>query len=80
LGQVVAFKSRWPGVIRASLLTDRVRVPAKGLLGGRPGKVGHVHLNGAAVPEAKGMVHLKADDVLELSLPGGGGFGTPPAR
>ena len=80
LGQVVAFKSRWPGVIRVSLLTERVRVPAKGLLGGGPGKVGHVHLNGAAVPEAKGMVHLKVDDVLELSLPGGGGFGTPPAR
>jgi N-methylhydantoinase B len=77
LGQVVAFASRWPGRIRASLLTERVRVPAKGLLGGSAGRVGHVHLNGVPVADSKGMVDLKTGDVLELGLPGGGGFGTP---
>lgn len=74
-GQIVAFASRWPGVLRVSLLTERVRVPAKGLLGGRPGRLGHVHLNGAPVAHPKGIVELSSGDVLELRLPGGGGFG-----
>jgi len=78
-GQVVAFKSRWPGTIRTSLLTDRVKIPAKGLQGGQPGKAGHVHKNGEPVAHTKGMVDLKAGDTLELGLPGGGGFGEPPA-
>lgn len=79
-GQVVAFKSRWPGTIRVSLLTDRVKVPARGLLGGEPGKVGHVKKNGSDVAETKGFLILKEGDVLELGLPGGGGFGEAMVR
>ncbi len=75
LGQVVALQSRWPGTIRASLLTERVNIPPKGLLGGKPGKVGHVTKNGSPVAEPKGFLVLKEGDVLELQLPGGGGFG-----
>ncbi len=75
LGQIVAFESRWPGTMRVSLLTDRVRVPAKGLLGGKAGKVGHVHKNGVPVEQTKGLVDLESGDVLEVGLPGGGGFG-----
>ncbi len=76
-GQVVAFASRWPGRIRVSLLTERVQLPARGLLGGRPGRPGHVHLNGRPVEHPKGMVDLAERDVLEVGLPGGGGFGIP---
>ncbi|MGE0278536.1 MAG: hydantoinase B/oxoprolinase family protein [Nitrospiraceae bacterium] len=75
LGQIVAFESQFPGTIRASLLTDRLRIPAKGLLGGQPGNVGHVHKNGVPVKEPKGIVELKCGDTLELALPGGGGTG-----
>jgi len=78
MGQIVAFESRWPGTIRTSLLTERIRVPAKGILGGKAGKVGHVYRNGVPVPEIKGLVHLKTGDVLELGLPGGGGYGEHP--
>lgn len=77
LAQDVSFASRWPGTMRVSLLTERVREPARGLLGGADGRVGHVRLNGRAVDEPKGMVDLGIGDVLELGLPGGGGFGTP---
>jgi N-methylhydantoinase B len=80
LGQVVAFESRWPGTIRTSLLTERVRIPAKGLLGGKAGEVGHVHKNGTPVKEPKGIVDLALGDVLELGLPGGGGMGEPVAE
>jgi N-methylhydantoinase B len=76
-GQVVAFVSRWPGIIRVSLLTERVRMPAKGLLGGGPGRTGYVHRNGMPVEQTKGMVELRTGDLLELRLPGGGGFGPP---
>ena len=78
MGQVVAFESRWPGRLRVSLLTDRTRVPAKGILGGEAGQVGHVWCNGVPVENPKGVVDLLEGDVLELALPGGGGFGAPP--
>lgn len=75
-GQVVAFQSRWPGVIRASLLTERVIKPANGLKGGGPGAVGAVRKNGQDVQQPKGVVNIYPGDVLELTLPGGGGFGS----
>jgi N-methylhydantoinase B len=75
LGQIVSLESRWPGTIRTSLLTERVRVAPRGLLGGSPGKPGHVFRNGAPVENPKGVLALNQGDVLELGLPGGGGFG-----
>lgn len=76
LGQVVSFQSRWPGRLRVSLLTDRTRVPAKGILGGAPGACGHVWLNGKAVDNPKSVVDMAEGDTLELALPGGGGYGS----
>ena len=75
MGQVVSFKSRWPGRLRVSLLTDRTRVPAKGIMGGDAGRPGHVYLNGVAVDNPKSVVEMHEGDTLELGLPGGGGYG-----
>src|SRR5204863_6956140 len=58
LGQIVAFESRWPGTVRTSLLTERIRSAPQGLLGGSPGKPGHVHRNGIPVGNPKGIVEL----------------------
>lgn len=74
-GQIVGFESRWRGTIKASLLTERIRIPAKGLLGGKPGRVGYVAKNDSAIAQPKGIVELACGDVLEFALPGGGGFG-----
>jgi N-methylhydantoinase B len=63
-----------------SLLTERTRAPARGLLGGGPGGLGFVKKNGVAVVETKGMLQLSKGDVLELGLPGGGGVGPPAYR
>lgn len=75
MGQTVSFTSKWPGRLRVSLLTDRTRVPAKGIYGGEPGKVGHVLLNGHPVSNPKSVVDMLEGDTLELALPGGGGYG-----
>ena len=75
LGQVTSFESRWPGIMRASLLTERTRVPAGGLMGGAPGKLGQVRKNGTALEQAKGIIELREGDLLEFRTPGGGGYG-----
>ncbi|MBL8333662.1 MAG: hydantoinase B/oxoprolinase family protein [Rubrivivax sp.] len=78
MGQVVEFESRWSGRMRVSLLTDRTREPARGILGGHSGRVGHVHLNGQPVAHPKSVIEMQPGDRLELALPGGGGYGPPP--
>ncbi|UOD50113.1 hydantoinase B/oxoprolinase family protein [Orrella daihaiensis] len=75
LGQVVSLRSMWPGRLRVSLLTDRTRIPAKGIHGGQPGRVGHVYLNDEPVSNPKSVVEMQEGDKLELALPGGGGYG-----
>ena len=78
-GQVVHIESRWDSAARVSLLTERTRTAPQGLHGGLPGKVGFVRKNGAPIQETKGIVELQRGDVLEIGLPGGGGFGKPEA-
>jgi N-methylhydantoinase B len=61
--------------MRVSLLTERTRIPAKGLCGGNAGGTGYVWLNGRAVDNPKSVIEVEEHDWLELALPGGGGFG-----
>jgi N-methylhydantoinase B len=79
-GQVVAIESRWPGLLRVSLLTERTKVPPRGLLGGMAGRAGFIHKNGVPVAETKGIVELREGDILEFCVPGGGGVGQPSER
>jgi N-methylhydantoinase B len=79
-GQEVSIESRWPGRLRVSLLTERVKVPPRGLLGGHAGRPGSIKKNGMPVRDTKGIVELTQGDVLEFSLPGGGGVGPPSER
>ena len=53
-------------------------MPAKGIEGGQAGRTGHVSLNGQAVEHPKGVVDMVEGDILELGLPGGGGYGVKP--
>ncbi len=79
-GQDIAIESVSETPLSVSLLTDRTRYPAEGLLGGAPGLTGYVRKNGEAVTEAKSLIHLDPHDVLEIGLPGGGGYGNPAER
>ncbi len=59
----------------------RMRNPAQGLFGGRPGSVAEIHvgqkrLAATASPEAR----VPATEPLRFVLPGGGGYGNPAER
>lgn len=80
LGQEIELESTASVPIRISLQTDRIRTAATGLLGGGPGALGEVLLNGSPVPDAKGIFMLMPGDRLTVHSPGGGGFGDPRER
>ena len=77
--QKVAWRNSGRTAIVASIIGGRYDHGAKGLAGGRAGANGAIHLNGDRLPGNKQVV-LKTDDRLEMTFPGGGGFGDPVER
>ncbi len=57
-----------------TLITERRSKPPWGLCGGQPGRPGENRLNGSLLP-AKISLTVAAGDCLEISTPGGGGYG-----
>ena len=80
LGQEIAFRVRTKGVFTCSLLCDRTRVPAHGFFGGAPGARGEVLINGRRPTNPKAEQTLQPGDLIEIRLPGGGGYGPPAER
>ena len=62
----------------------RFTEPPHGVLGGSPGSIARILVDGEAVdPASLGNspeVHFRADQVLTVELPGGGGYGDPGRR
>ncbi|MFI7115465.1 hydantoinase B/oxoprolinase family protein [Amycolatopsis sp. NPDC049868] len=58
---------------------DRVRRPASGVDSGHDGAAGRFELTRGALP-SKSRVNLRPDDVVNVFLPGGGGYGDPGER
>jgi N-methylhydantoinase B len=80
LGQVIAFRVRTDQPCVCSVLCDRTRIPAQGFFGGDPGAPGEVLVNGRAPANPKAEQTLMPGDVVEVRLPGGGGYGPPGSR
>jgi N-methylhydantoinase B len=79
LGQTLAVRIESSGPLSAAFMTERTKFPAEGLAGGRPGSLGRVLLNGSPInPKESRLLH--PGDLLEISTPGGGGFGDPGMR
>ncbi|WP_409494035.1 hydantoinase B/oxoprolinase family protein [Amycolatopsis sp. cmx-11-12] len=56
---------------------DRVLRPASGVDSGHDGAAGRFGLSGGADLPSKSRVNLRPDDVVDVILPGGGGYGDP---
>ena len=77
--QRVVLRNTGQAPIVGSVVGGRFEQGAKGLAGGRAGSKGAIHVNGTRLPRSEQVV-LHSDDRLELTYPGGGGFGEPAER
>jgi len=80
LGQVIAFRGRTDTPFTVSVLCDRTRRPALGFLGGRPGTLGEVLFDGVRPDNPKAEQTVAPGTLVEVRLPGGGGYGPPEER
>jgi N-methylhydantoinase B len=80
LGQTIAFRVRSRQPFTCSILGDRTRTPARGFLGGGPGALGEVLIDGARPVNPKQEHLVPAGGLVEARLPGGGGYGDPVER
>ena len=71
-------QSREPVV--CSILGDRTRHPARGFRGGGPGAVGEVLIDGVAPANPKAEQLVRPGALVEVRLPGGGGYGPSEER
>jgi len=65
--------------LTVAFMGQRTDFPARGLFGGRPGKLREVLVNGQRVP-GKGRFVLAPGDTVTLRESGGGGYGDPRER
>ncbi len=80
LGQTIAFRVRTREPFTCSVLCDRTRTPARGFLGGEPGALGEVLIDGLRPANPKGEQLVPPGALVEVRLPGGGDYGPASAR
>jgi N-methylhydantoinase B len=76
MGQRIMVKSLAGGPLRVSILAQRLRHAAAGLLGGEPGRPGQIRVDGRRY-DSQLVATVPPGGVVDLELPGGGGWGTP---
>ena len=74
VSQMIKFTNIGKESITARIRPDKMFCEPPGLNGGKPGKVGRVRMNGEIVTRFPPL-EFKPGDVIELTMPGGGGFG-----
>jgi len=81
LGQRIELSSSNGAAFIVFLSLERLKFPALGRAGGRPGAIGRIRLKGRSgdIP-GKGELRVEGDDYLIFDTPGGGGFGSPGNR
>lgn len=80
LGQEIVIELVSPEQARVSILSERLRHPPLGLLGGMAGAPAGIQLNDGDPVPAKGRTVFKPGDVVRLRYAGGGGYGSPTER
>ena len=80
LGQTIAFRVRSREPVLCSILCDRTAAPARGFLGGGSGATGEVLIDGARPGNPKAEQIVPPGALVEIRLPGGGGYGPAHTR
>jgi N-methylhydantoinase B len=80
LGQVIELGGAGATPVALLCNFERVKNPARGRDGGKPGAPGAVALRSGRPIRPKGRQTVPARDAIQLGLPGGGGFGDPRTR
>jgi len=80
LGQVIAFRVRTNEPFYCSILCDRTRHAARGFFGGESGALGELLVDGVAPGNPKAEIAVPVGALVEVRLPGGGGYGSPAER
>jgi N-methylhydantoinase B len=80
LGQAIAFRVRTREPFVCSILCDRTARPARGFFGGDDGETGLVLIDGVPPANPKAEQVVPPDALVEVRLPGGGGYGLPAER
>jgi len=80
LGQVCEIEVRADDPLLLSLLSDRHRNPAQGVLGGLAGSPSELRLSDGTVPHQKSRTTIKPGMRLTMRYAGGGGYGNPRER
>ena len=78
-GQTVVIRNMGRAPLTISFLAERTRMAAPGIFGGLPGGLGSVKSNGSAI-NPKETRQMMPGERIELSTPGGGGYGNPVQR
>ena len=74
ISQVIKFRNIADVPMSVRIRPDKMFCDPPGIDGGQPGKVGTVHINGALVTRFP-PIEYQPGDLIELRMPGGGGFG-----
>ncbi len=80
LGQHIELRAANGEAFLVFLSVDRIKFPARGRSGGKPGAPGSIRLDDGPGLPGKGELRVEAGQTLIFETPGGGGFGDPAAR
>lgn len=80
LGQECEIEVRSREPLRLSLLSDRWRHPATGILGGKEGATSEISFSDGTIPHQKSRTSIGAGMRLHMRYAGGGGYGDPAKR
>jgi N-methylhydantoinase B len=80
LGQVIEIENGDQAPMLLAATFDRIKHPARGSAGGKPGSGGRVRLRSGQELDGMGRQTVPAGDRLIVETPGGGGIGDPQQR
>jgi N-methylhydantoinase B len=79
ISQTIKMRSIADGPMSLRVRPDKMFCEPPPMNGGRPGRVGTVHINGELITRFP-PIEFKPGDEVELRMPGGAGFGTASER